>query len=242
MKAIVGLIIITLLLTACGQAATPPAATPNVTLSASVEPQPLAVGEATFIVTLHDASGAPVDGATIHLHGDMDHEGMTPIDRQSSESTNGEYRLPFAWEMGGGWIVTVTATLKDGGTITQDFSYFVDAVSSESIINHSADAQSAVTIAYAPESTPVVMGASAVTITVTDAQGAPVNDAQVAITANMAHDGMMPVTGTATAAENGQYRVPLQWSMAGDWNITVTVTLPDGSQSEQVFSQQVAAS
>jgi major membrane immunogen (membrane-anchored lipoprotein) len=242
MKTFFGLIVLALLLTACGQAATPPAATPEVTLSASVDPQPLAVGDATFIATLHDASGAPVDGATIHLHGDMDHEGMTPIDRESSESTNGEYRLPFAWEMGGGWIVTVTATLKDGGTITQDFTYFVDAVSSDSIINHSADAQPSVTIAYAPDTTPIVMGASFVTITVTDAQGVPVNDAQVAIIANMAHDGMMPVKGAATTAENGQYRIPLQWSMAGDWNVTVTVTLPDGRQSEQVFSQQVAAS
>ena len=128
--------LLVLALTACGQQKMPTVASVEIDMSVRVEPEPLAVGEATLIVTLKDASNTPVDGATLQVHGDMDHEGMTPVDREVSESTNGEYRVPFVWTMGGGWIVMITAALPDnGGEITETFDFFVEAVSSESVIN-----------------------------------------------------------------------------------------------------------
>lgn len=103
-----------LILAACGQQSTPASTPVNVEMSVRAEPEPLTAGETTLIVTLKDRSGSPVDGATLQVHGDMDHEGMTPVDREASESENGEYRVPFEWAMGGDWIVTVTAQLPDG--------------------------------------------------------------------------------------------------------------------------------
>jgi hypothetical protein len=38
---------------------------------------------------------------------------------------------------------------------------------------------------------------------------------------------------------DGRYTVPLGWTMAGDWQVTVTVTLADGQQVEQTFDQEV---
>lgn len=136
-KMLSGALMLALLLAACGGQATPTTAPIHVEISARAEPEPLAVGETTLIVTLQDASGTPIDGATLQVHGDMDHEGMTPIDREVSESINGEYRVPFEWTMGGGWIVTVTARLPaNGGEVAETFNFFVEAVSSESVINH----------------------------------------------------------------------------------------------------------
>ena len=132
--------LIMLVLTACGQQNASSSASVEVDMTVQAEPVPLAVGETTLIVTLKDASDSPVDGATLQVHGNMDHEGMTPINRETSESINGEYRVPFEWTMGGGWIVTITAELPDnGGAITETFDFFVEAMSSESVINHQND-------------------------------------------------------------------------------------------------------
>lgn len=132
------LLAIVLLLAACRQESTPVATSADVEISVRVEPEPMAVGDATLIVTLKDANGSPIDGATLQVHGDMDHAGMTPIDREVSESVNGEYRVPFAWSMGGGWIVTITAQLpENGGEVAETFHYFVEAASGASVINRS---------------------------------------------------------------------------------------------------------
>lgn len=237
----VGVMLLALLLAACGPQNEPTPAPPDLDLSVQVEPDPPAVGEAVLIITIKDASGSPVDGATLQVHGDMDHEGMTPVDREVSESAGGEYRVPFEWTMGGGWIVTVTAQLPDGGgTVSETFDFFVEAVSSESIINRSRDQGDAtINIAYQPDNDPVTGGDSPVTITLTTESGSPITDALVEVVGDMAHAGMMPISATGEHTGGGQYHVPLRWTMAGDWQVTVTVTLADGSIVEESFDQQV---
>ena len=50
------------------------------------------------------------------------------------------FELAHLQQMGGGWIVDVTATLPDnGGVASETFELFVEAVSSDSIINRSDD-------------------------------------------------------------------------------------------------------
>jgi hypothetical protein len=102
-----------------------------------VEPDPPAAGPATLYITVAETDGAPIDGATISVNGNMDHEGMEQVDGESdSPSENGEYAVPFAWTMGGGWIVNVTATLPDDRGIAQaQFELFVEAISADSVIN-----------------------------------------------------------------------------------------------------------
>ena len=50
---------------------------------------------------------------------------------------------------------------------------------------------------------------------------------------NMSHAGMVPVFGEAKETEPGRYRSTLELSMAGDWYILVTVTLPDNRTFER---------
>lgn len=131
------MIVLALAITACGQS-TEPQVVSDVQIDLAVEPSPPAAGEATLVVTLTETDGTPIDGATIQVHGDMDHEGMTPVDGEADNGTEGVYRVPFTWTMGGGWIVEVTAALPDGrGVASRTFELFVDAVAHESIIHQS---------------------------------------------------------------------------------------------------------
>lgn len=59
----------------------------------------------------------------------------------------------------------------------------------------------------------------------------PINDVQkIAIKADMTHAGMTPVlVETTSAGEDGYYRIPLTFTMAGDWVLSITVTLADGT-------------
>ena len=235
------LAMLTAILVGCGQQITPTATPIPVEISLRAEPEALAVGSTTLIVRLTDASGTPIDGATLQVHGDMDHEGMAPVDREVSESASGEYRVPFEWSMGGGWIVTVTAQLPDnGGEVSESFDFFVEAISSESIINRpTSTSVSSVNIAYQPDRDPAKYGDAVVTIILTGTDGTPITDAGIVVTGDMGHVGMMPSSGTGEHVGSGQYRVPMRWTMVGEWIVTVSVTLSDGSTAEQTFEQQV---
>lgn len=229
-----------LILTACGQESSAMTSPVNVDITLQVETEPLSVGETTLLIALTDSSGSRVDGAKLQVHGDMDHAGMTVVNREAHESTNGIYRVPFEWTMGGGWIVTVTAQLPNGSEISKTFEFFVEAVSSESIINRDNSTENTiVNIGYRSDNDPAIGGDAIVTITLTGMDGRPITDAVVEVTGDMAHHGMMPISGKGEHTENGQYVVPLRWTMAGDWIVTVNIVLVDGSQFEQIFNQQV---
>ncbi len=237
----ISLLLLLLMLVACGQQNNATPVPVNLDMSARVEPEPPAVGEATLIVTLKDAAGSPVDNAALKIHGDMDHEGMASVDHEVSQSANGEYRVPFEWTMGGGWIITVTAHLPDGGEVIKIFDFFVDAVSSESIINRSSSKNDAeVNITYQPAKEPVILGSGPATITLTTEDGTPVTNARIEVTNAMQHDDMLPMSAEGEHSGNGQYDVPLIWTMAGEWQVTVKVTLADGRQLEQTFDQEVS--
>lgn len=61
------------------------------------------------------------------------------------------------------------------------------------------------------------------------AGGEPVRGAEVEVTGDMTHAGMVPVIATAEEAEPGVYRTDdFAFDMAGDWVLTVEATLPDG--------------
>jgi nitrogen fixation protein FixH len=236
----IGSLILLLVLAACGSQGKPTTSSVDLHLALTAESEKQAVGETTLIVTLSTAKGEPVDGANVKIHGDMDHEGMASIDRESSESSNGEYRVPFEWTMGGGWVVNVTARLPDGSEVSKKFDFFVDAVSSQSIINHNPDVEKVpVNISYQSDNNPAIGGDATVMITLSNKDGSPITDAAVKVTGNMEHADMMPIAGEGKHTQNGQYAVPLRWSMAGKWIVTVTVILADGHQFEQKFDQTV---
>lgn len=72
------------------------------------------------------------------------------------------------------------------------------------------------------------VGPANLVFTVTDKAGRPINDATLEVEGNMIHAGMSPVSARATAGEAGRYTAPLEWTMAGDWIVTINVSLVDG--------------
>jgi YtkA-like len=102
-------------------------ATPTLTIEMAVAPTPPTTGEAELIVSVHSPDGAPISDARVAVRSDMTHAGMPPVLAEAASGTNGEYRVPFEWTMGGDWIVTITVTTSDGLEHSQTFEMTVSA-------------------------------------------------------------------------------------------------------------------
>jgi hypothetical protein len=101
--------------------------TDDVDMSLVVMPDPPEVGAAMLVVTLTDAEGNPIDGASLDVKGDMNHAGMEPVLADVEGGEGGTYEVPFEWTMGGDWVVTVTATLPDERIVSRTFDLSVDS-------------------------------------------------------------------------------------------------------------------
>jgi len=77
------------------------------------------------------------------------------------------------------------------------------------------------------------VGPATVTVRL-DRDGVAVEGAEVEITGDMTHAGMVPVIRAAGEATPGVYRADdVVFDMAGDWIVTAEVALPDGSTARQ---------
>jgi hypothetical protein len=121
------LIVILATLAGCQRASQQSAAdqAPEIAASLAIDPDPAVVGPANLAVTLTDASGAPVEGASLSLKGDMSHAGMAPVLAEASGGAEGVYQAQWMWTMAGDWFITIIATLPDGRTLTRRFDLTV---------------------------------------------------------------------------------------------------------------------
>ena len=101
------------------------------------------------------------------------------------------------------------------------------------------EANDGFTVTFATEPAAPAVGDGSVVVTLTDASGHPVDGAQLAVEANMSHAGMTPVNAVATGSQDGIYRVPLAWTMSGDWFVDVKFILPDGQAVARRFPVNV---
>jgi hypothetical protein len=98
----------------------------DVHIHLGVDPDPPIFGRpCQLVVTLLEPEGAPIDGATLQIKGDMTHAGMVPVVVTVSESVSGSYSTPFDWTMAGDWILTVQAHLPDGRMVRRQFEVTV---------------------------------------------------------------------------------------------------------------------
>ena len=100
---------LSIVLAACGSAATPAAdnsAKPaNIKLES--KPSPASVGDAELIFTITDASGNPIEGATVDVsadHTDMSGMGMNGT---ATDQGFGKYSINANFSMSGNWKLTV---------------------------------------------------------------------------------------------------------------------------------------
>jgi hypothetical protein len=74
---------------------------------------------------------------------------------------------------------------------------------------------------------------------VTGADGTPIDGARLNIKGDMTHAGMQPVLAETKGGEQGRYETPFEWTMGGDWIVTVTAALPDGRTTARQFTYTV---
>ena len=75
-------------------------------------------------------------------------------------------------------------------------------------------------------------------VEIVDDQGMPITDVTVSLEGNMTHAGMVPVLTEsvwdgADGSEDGVYRIPFEFSMLGDWIISVKIENRDGDRFTQ---------
>lgn len=87
---------------------------------------------------------------------------------------------------------------------------------------------------------PPLVGASELVIVLTDAEGKPIEGATLDVIGDMDQAGMEPILAEAQESSSGVYRVPFEWTMAGDWMVTIEATLPDGTTATREFDVSVA--
>lgn len=87
---------------------------------------------------------------------------------------------------------------------------------------------------------PAVVGEARLVVRVLDSAGSPVDDAAIAVKGDMTHAGMAPVLAESDAGgEDGYYNIPFEWTMGGDWVVTVEAVLADGTTARQRFDLAV---
>ena len=127
------ILIVMLLLTACGGAATPtPTVIPagagesGLQISVQFDPDPAVTGTSALIVTITGADGSPAAGLAVAARGDMTHAGMAPQLGEGVEGEPGVYTIPWEWTMAGDWLLDVTARAADGSETTQTLDVAVE--------------------------------------------------------------------------------------------------------------------
>ena len=118
------LVALSVLLAACGSAATPADATPAKPVNIKVEtnPTPAMMGDMELILTITDANANPIEGATVDVsvdHTDMTGMGMSGL---ATEQGGGKYAINANFSMSGNWKLTVYVR-KDGLDYKEDIEF-----------------------------------------------------------------------------------------------------------------------
>jgi hypothetical protein len=79
---------------------------------------------------------------------------------------------------------------------------------------------------------PAQVGPSLLTIELIRPDGMIIEGAQVSIRGDMTHAGMVPVFGKSVEIAPGIYEAPVEWTMAGDWQLSLTVQEERGATTQ----------
>lgn len=121
------LVVMSILLTACGASATPAAddlARP-VNIKVESNPTPAVVGDAELIFTITDAGGNPLEGARVDVaadHTDMSGMGMSGA---AADQGSGRYSINANFSMTGNWKLTVYVRNDAGLDYKEDIEFKV---------------------------------------------------------------------------------------------------------------------
>lgn len=111
----------------------------QIQLASPIFPSLLVEGQ-QLIIRVLGPDDKPIEDAHLQVKGDMTHAGMAPVITEMTSEGDGLYAAPFNWTMAGDWVLTVSATLRDGQFEQQQIALFVDGGDSICTTNvHSND-------------------------------------------------------------------------------------------------------
>ena len=118
------MVLISVLLAACGGAAKPADTTSHkpVNIVLSTNPNPAAVGDVEIVFTITDANGDPIEGAKVDVsadHPSMAGMGMSGL---ATEQGGGTYSIKANFSDSGDWKLTVYVR-KDGLDYTEEINF-----------------------------------------------------------------------------------------------------------------------
>lgn len=99
----------------------------------------------------------------------------------------------------------------------------------------SAESNESVDVALTWQPASPTTGQTHATVTLTDRNGTALTGADVQLEGNMNHAGMKPSFADLAETGEGKYEGDLDFTMGGDWIVTVRATMPDGESVEKVF-------
>jgi hypothetical protein len=91
-------------------------------ISLSTNPNPLRLGQATFMIDVKDKNGKPVDTATVSFDLNMTAMNMGTQQGTATSQGNGQYSAVGNMSMRGPWRVRTTVKMPDGSTENKDFT------------------------------------------------------------------------------------------------------------------------
>jgi len=120
------LVLLSVLLAACGSAAAPTEAgsAKPVNIAVSTNPNPAMMGDLELVFTITDADGNPLEGATVDVsadHTDMTGMGMSGV---ATDQGGGKYSIQANFPMSGKWKLTVYVR-KDGLDYKEDIEFAI---------------------------------------------------------------------------------------------------------------------
>ena len=120
------LVLISVLLAACGGAAIPADATPAKPVNIKVEtnPTPAMMGDIELILTITDANANPIEGAKVDVsvdHTDMTGMGMSGL---ATDQGGGKYAINANFSDSGNWLLTVYVR-KEGLDYKEEIKFTV---------------------------------------------------------------------------------------------------------------------
>lgn len=111
----IGVLVLSTLLAACSSAATPVETTSSKPVNIKVEtsPTPAVMGDMEVVLTITDADGKPIEGATVDVS--AKHTDMSGMDMggTATDQGSGRYSINANFSMSGNWKLTVYVR-KDG--------------------------------------------------------------------------------------------------------------------------------
>jgi hypothetical protein len=114
------------LLAACGAASTPAssASSKPVKITIGTNPNPAMMGDIEIVLTITDANGKPIEGATVDVAADhTDMTGMT-MSGLATEQSGGKYAINANFQHSGNWKLTVYVR-KDSLGYKEDIDFKV---------------------------------------------------------------------------------------------------------------------